>query len=65
MKLTRLRELRLRAYLTQEMLSEKAGVTISTISALEAGRENPRISTIRKLAAALDVSPAELAAPPQ
>lgn len=58
---TRLRELRLRRLLTQEDLAKKSGVGVTTIIRVEAGREG-RISTLRRLAAALDVSPEELLA---
>ena len=45
--------------LTQAELSEKSGVSITTLSRLEHGQEaNAR--TVRRLARALDVSPYEL-----
>jgi transcriptional regulator with XRE-family HTH domain len=56
----KLKEWRLRRLLTQEELAQKAGTTEATISRLEAGLHEARISTVRKLAAALDVEPAEL-----
>ncbi len=62
-KLTRLRALRERKVLTQQELAEKAGITRATLSRLEAGAENPYPSTIRKLAAALDVEPQRLMEP--
>ena len=55
----RLREWRRRRLLTQEELAEKAGVGVTTIVRIEAGQEG-RISTLRKLAAALDVTPDQL-----
>jgi transcriptional regulator with XRE-family HTH domain len=60
MRLTRLRALRQRAFLTQVELGEKAGMSEATINRLESGKHDARISTARKLAAALGVSPAEL-----
>ncbi len=45
-----------RVLLTQPALSEKSGVTISTISRLENGLQAARISTIARLAEALGVS---------
>jgi transcriptional regulator with XRE-family HTH domain len=51
-----LREAREKALLTQEELSAKSGVTVSTISRLENGLQAARISTIRKLA---EVVPAD------
>jgi transcriptional regulator with XRE-family HTH domain len=56
-KLKRLRE---RRYLTQRELAAKAGVSADTIVKLEQDRWEPRLSTIRKLAGALDVHPDEL-----
>jgi transcriptional regulator with XRE-family HTH domain len=60
MRLTRLREIRQRAFLTQAELGEKAGMSEATINRLESGKHEARISTVRKLAAALGVLPAEL-----
>jgi transcriptional regulator with XRE-family HTH domain len=45
--------------MTQAELSERAGVRAATISRLEHGGEG-NISTVRKLARALDVSPYDL-----
>ena len=64
MKAPRLRELRERAFLTQAELAEKSGVSEGTINRIELGRHSPRISTIRRLAQALGVSPEELVSPP-
>ena len=50
-----LREARERALLTQEELAARSGVTVSTISRVETGAQAARISTLRKLAAALGV----------
>jgi transcriptional regulator with XRE-family HTH domain len=47
-----LKEAREKALLTQDELSAKSGVTVSTISRLENGLQAARISTIRKLAVA-------------
>ena len=55
----RLRDVRHRTALSQEELAEKSGVARSTIIKLEAGRD-AWPSTVRKLAAALGVKPAEL-----
>ncbi len=59
MKLPRLRAVRESKLLNQDELAEKAGVSRATIQRLEAGFE-ARIPTVRKLAAALSVEPAEL-----
>lgn len=56
----RLREVRLRKVLTQEELAQRSGVAEATISRIETGQQEARISTIRKLAAALGVEPGEL-----
>jgi transcriptional regulator with XRE-family HTH domain len=56
----RLREVRLRKVLTQEELAQRSGVAEATISRIESGQQEARISTIRKLAAALGVEPSEL-----
>jgi transcriptional regulator with XRE-family HTH domain len=57
---TRLRSLREQASLTQSRLAEQSGVSAVTIVRLENGRQAPRGSTIRKLAALLGVKPREL-----
>lgn len=56
----RLRALRQARSLTQETLAERAGLSIVTISQLERGATDPRLSTIERLAAALEVPPPEL-----
>lgn len=58
-KLTRLREVRERRALSQRELAEMAGLTHVQISRIENGVE-PYPVTVRKLAAALDVEPADL-----
>ncbi|MGW3122904.1 helix-turn-helix domain-containing protein [Streptomyces sp. NPDC001107] len=58
---TAIRQFRLRAGLTQEALTELSGVSVSTIRGLETGRRrNPQLASVRQLAAALDLQPAEL-----
>ncbi len=56
----RLRGLRAEQALTLRMLGEMSGVAYDTINQLELGRRPAHASTIRKLAAALDVRPREL-----
>jgi len=58
--LVRLRDLRFRAALTQDDLARRAGVSRQTIVRLEQGDPNVRPSTLRQLAKALRVKPAEL-----
>ena len=53
------RELREQAFLTQEELAQLAGVHRLTILKAEQGRR-PSFRTIRKLAKALKVAPAEI-----
>jgi transcriptional regulator with XRE-family HTH domain len=49
-----------RRILTQEMLAQEAGVGYVTISRIERDHVEPHFSTIRKLAKALGIDPAEL-----
>ena len=56
----KLRSLRSRRLLLIGDLAEKSGVHRNVISKLENGRGGAYPETIRKLAAALDVDPAEL-----
>lgn len=51
-----LREAREAAKLTQMALAHRAGMDMAEISRLESGRRDPRLSTIVRLAAALDVT---------
>ncbi len=60
MQVPRLKELRQRAFLTQAELAEKSGIAETTINRLENERHGARVSTIRKLALSLGVSPHEL-----
>ena len=53
----RLREWRERRLMTQRELAVRAGVTAATINRIERAVHRPRLSTIRRLAAALDVDP--------
>jgi transcriptional regulator with XRE-family HTH domain len=57
MDLPHLRDLRRRAILSQEELATKSGVARDTISKLETGQRRAYPSTIRKLAAGLEVQP--------
>ena len=57
MDLPHLRGLRRRAVMSQEDLAEKSGVARDTISKLETGQRGAYPSTVRKLAAGLDVEP--------
>ena len=56
----RLREMCKRKFLTQQQLANAIGATKANISRLENGEQEPRPSTILRLAAALGVSPEDL-----
>jgi transcriptional regulator with XRE-family HTH domain len=56
----RLREIRQRRALAIKDLAARSGVTVSTISRIETGKQRARHVTIRKLAAALGVEPEAL-----
>jgi transcriptional regulator with XRE-family HTH domain len=55
-----LRQLRERKALRQEDLAELAGVGKNTVNRIEKNRTEPHMTTVRKLAEALGVDPAEL-----
>lgn len=55
-----LRELRPAGALSQRDLAARAGVAPKTVVDLELGRQEPRLRTIRRLAAALGVEPADV-----
>ena len=54
-----LKHWRQRRLLTQEELAQRSGVGVATIARIEAG-QGARLSTLRKLAEALQVTPEEL-----
>ena len=56
----RIKILRIRRALTQEELADKAGLSKNAVNRLELDKAEPRMSTLRKLAKALGVEPAEL-----
>lgn len=62
-KLTRLRAVRERAALTQQELADKSGLNRSTVIRAESGQDVPFPRTVRKLAQALGVQPADLMDP--
>jgi transcriptional regulator with XRE-family HTH domain len=57
MDLPRLRRIRQGAVMSQEELAERSGVARDTISKLETGQRGAYPSTIRKLAAGLEIRP--------
>jgi predicted ATPase/transcriptional regulator with XRE-family HTH domain len=57
-----LRRFRVAASLTQEALAERCGLSPATIAAIEQGRRNaPRLTTVRMIAEALELTPADRA----
>jgi transcriptional regulator with XRE-family HTH domain len=56
----RVREWRDRRGLTQEQLAEKAGISRGYLARLETARQDPKLSTLEKLAKALKVDVAKL-----
>jgi DNA adenine methylase len=56
----RVRELRLSLKMTQRDLAEDAGIRQALISQIERGEANPTLDSILRIAAALEVSFAEL-----
>ena len=60
----RLRSLRLAAGLTQLDLAAQSGITHEAISSLELGNRAPRAETVRRLANALGIEPADLVRQP-
>jgi transcriptional regulator with XRE-family HTH domain len=57
---TNLRGRRRAASLSQEQLADRSGFHFTEISRLERGVREPRLSTIVRLARALELSPADL-----
>ncbi len=56
----KLKEARTRRLMTQVQLADKSGVNQVTIARIERNQVDPRFSTIRRLAKALDVDPTAL-----
>jgi len=54
------RRLRLRLAIRQDELARMAKITPTTLSRIERNESEPHVSTIRRLAKALDVTPADL-----
>jgi DNA-binding XRE family transcriptional regulator len=55
-----LRNLREDAFLDQQELADRAGVALTTVQRLEAGRTGARRKTARKLAQVLGVDPRDI-----
>ncbi len=46
--------------LTQEEVAERSGVHATEVSRIEAGKRDPRVSTLQRLAKAVEVQPGQL-----
>jgi transcriptional regulator with XRE-family HTH domain len=57
---TRLREAREHLGLTQEEVAQRSGVHVTEVSRMEGGKRDPKISTLRRLAKAVEVKPGQL-----
>jgi transcriptional regulator with XRE-family HTH domain len=57
-----IKRLRVERNLTQEDLAHKAEITTGTLSRTETGETSPSWRTVKSIAEALDMSPAELVA---
>jgi transcriptional regulator with XRE-family HTH domain len=55
-----LREARERLGLTQEQVAQRCGVHATEVSRIEAGKRDPQISTLERLAKAVEVNPGQL-----
>ena len=56
----RVKRLRLERGMTQKVLAQRTGVSLSYIGRLEIGMHDPQLSTLLRLAKALKVTVAEL-----
>lgn len=57
---TNLREARERLGLTQEDVAHRSGVHATEVSRMEAGKRDPQVSTLERLAKAVEVTPGQL-----
>lgn len=57
---TNLREARERLGLTQEQVAQRSGVHTTEVSRIETGKRDPRVSTMLRLAVAIEVKPGQL-----
>jgi transcriptional regulator with XRE-family HTH domain len=55
-----LRQARERLGLTQEQVAERSGVHATEVSRIEAGKRDPQVSTLRRLADAVEIKPGQL-----
>jgi transcriptional regulator with XRE-family HTH domain len=57
---TNLREARKRLGLTQEQVAERSGVHSTEVSRIEGGKRDPKVSTLERLARAVELKPGRL-----
>jgi transcriptional regulator with XRE-family HTH domain len=57
---TNLREAREKLGFTQEQVAERSGVHATEVSRIEAGKRDPKVSTLERLAKAVEVKPGRL-----
>lgn len=55
-----LRAARKKLGLSQEAVAQRSGVQAGEVSRIERGKRDPQVSTVEKLAAAVEVSPGRL-----
>lgn len=55
-----LREARERLGLTQEQVAQRSGVHATEVSRIESDKRDPQVSTVRRLAKAVQVKPGQL-----
>jgi transcriptional regulator with XRE-family HTH domain len=55
-----LREARERLGFTQEQVADRSGVHATEVSRIERGKRDPKVSTLERLAAAVEVPPSRL-----
>lgn len=55
-----LRAARKKLGLTQEEVAERSGVQAGEVSRIERGKRDPQVSTVERLAAAVEVPPGQL-----
>lgn len=55
-----LRAARLKLELSQEQVAERSGVHATEVSRIEAGKRDPRVTTVERLAEAVKLRPGEL-----
>jgi len=55
-----LRAARMRLHLTQEQVAQRSGVHSTEVSRIEGGKRDPKVSTLRRLAKAVEAKPGQL-----